>query len=276
MTFTVLDREEAEKIRGFLSEDEFEDFLSAGDRYALCAVDGDRLCGVGLFDTGDTCEIREIRVTDDFKGEAEEAIIQGIVSTCEGLGAGGITMEVYDDDDALFYDRLLTKEGFTHVHKATSYRFLLSELENSPMLKKAKPGKNITALGEADPLLLKAFSNKLIAERAYDHFMNSYHDPGLSVVSIENGDVTGCVLVDDLGMEEGFYISYVYYSNRQYPGHVLELLAAAAERTQEHYISEDVYGYVLTMNEISEKLVHKLLPEAQILDHCNTYARIPG
>ena len=81
-------------------------------------------------------------------------------------------------------------------------RFPVSELENSPTLKKIKPGKNIIALGEVDTLMVKAFSNKLIAERAYDHFPESYHDPELSMVITGNGDITGCVLADNLGTEE--------------------------------------------------------------------------
>ncbi len=271
MKYMVIGRAEADVIKGFLPDEAYEELLSSEKRYALCAVDSDdRLCGAGTFDADKAAEIQEILVTVDHEGKLERFILERIVSVCEQLGCKGIGMDIYDEDDPAFYDKLLTGMGFIHSGLATVYRFMLSEVERCPLLKDIEPGKNIISLEEASEQQKKVFSNILKKNRVYDHFLNGDFDPSLSAVIIKDNAIDGCLLVSDSETEEGFEISFMYTQNPDDYMNTAQMMSYVKERLRGAF-PEDVPGFVIATNENSDKIIRKLLPDAEIRDHCNTY-----
>ena len=272
MKYTLLSADEIDNIKSFLSEDDYEGFMENPFRYAVCAIDDNKLLGVGIFDAKKVAEILDIIVTDDMRGKIENKIINRIVAVCDMLNCSGVTMDVYDEDGALFYDELLRAEDFAHVSASTIYRFDLSDLDNNPILSKANPGNNIISLDEADEQMKRVLSNELIRSGSYDHFMNEDHDPYMSVVCVENNAITGCVLVDDLQDEYGFELAYLYSQKGTNPANVIKMLSGALDRVNARYSLPDAVGYITSMNEVSDNLVRKVLPGAHIDDHINRYA----
>ena len=220
-------------------------------------------------------EILDIIVVDDKRGKLEKHILNKITAVCDTLSCDGVTMDVYDEDGVLFYDEILSKQGFVHVSASTIYRFDLSDLDYNPILSKASPGKNIISLYDVPDHMKKVFSNELIRSGAYDHFMSGDHDPLMSVVSINDDTITGCVLVDDLQDEDGFELAYLYSKKSAGPANIVNMLASALDNVYDRYADlPDAVGYITAINQVSDGLVKKVLPAAQIDDHINRYARV--
>lgn len=274
MKYTLLSADEIDSIKGFLSDDDYEGFVNNPFRQALCAVDDNRLCGVGIFDARKVAEILDIITVDDMRGKLEQKILQRILVICDALPCDAVTMDVYDEDGALLFDEILTEEGFRHVSATTIYRFELSDLDDNPVLSKASPGDDIITLDSATDQMKKVFSNELIKEGAYDHFMNEDHDPFMSVVSVKDGVITGCVLVDDLQDEYGFELAYLYSRKSAGPANIVNMLAGALDNVNDRYSLPEAVGYITAMGTVSDGLVKKVLPGARINDHINRYARI--
>ena len=274
MKYTVLSADEIDNIKSFISEDDYEGFMENRFRYAVCAIDDNKLLGVGIFDAKKVAEILDIIVTDDMRGKIEKNIVNKIVAVCDALDCDGVTMDVYDEDGALMYDEILRDEDFVHVSAATIYKFELSDLDNNPILSKASPDKKIIPLADATDRMKKVFSNELINSGSYDHFMNEDHDPFMSVVSVEDDMITGCVLVDNLQDEYGFELAYLYSQKSAGPANIVNMLAGALNNVNERYSLPDAVGYITAMNGVSDSLVNKVLPGAHIDDHINRYARV--
>ena len=274
MKYTLLNADEIDNIKSFLSEEDYKGFKENPFRNAVCVIDENRLVGVGIFDAKKVAEILDIIVTDDMRGKIEKKIVNKIGAICDALDCSGVTMDVYDEDGALFYDELLRADDFVHVSASTIYRFDLSDLDDNPILSKANPGNNIISLDEADEKMKRVFSNELIRSCSYEHFMTEDHDPFMSVVCVENNAITGCVLVDDLQDEYGFELAYLYSQKGTDPANVVKMLSGALDRVNGRYSLPDAVGYITAMNEMSDNLVRKVLPNAHIDDHINRYVRI--
>ena len=272
--YTLIGSDEIAAIRDFISDEDFEGFVNNGSRYALCAIDNDRLCGVGIFDAKQTAEILDVIVTDELRGHIEQDIVRNIGEICDKLNCDAVTMDVYDEDGALLFDDLLRAEGYVHVQTVTIYRFYLEELDDNPFLSKARPDEHIIPLAKASEQMKKALSNELKKSGAYDKFLSADHDPGLSVVCVENSAITGCVLVDNLKDEYGFELSYLYSAKGGSPRVMVDMIAAALDNVNFRYTLPDAVGYITAMNETSDNLVKKVIPGARIVDHINRYIKL--
>ncbi|MCR5452862.1 MAG: hypothetical protein K6F00_09565 [Lachnospiraceae bacterium] len=271
MEYTLLGADKIELIKGFLSPADYAGILERSYRYALCAVEDDNLSGVGIFDAKEAAVIHDIIVLDELRGEIESDIIHQICMICNVLGCDGVTMDVYSSDDRRILDKALTKEGFLPVSLATIYSFYLSDLNDNPILSKAKPDKNIFNLQDVGDSMKRAFSNELKKSSIYDRFLDQDHDPYMSVVRTDNNSITGCVLVDDLKNEYGFELSFLYSKKNANPANLINMMGAALDNVLSTY-PEDCIGYITAVNEASDDLVYKILPEAMIRDQISRYA----
>ncbi|MCR5595233.1 MAG: hypothetical protein K6G12_05250 [Lachnospiraceae bacterium] len=274
MEYTLLGTDEIESIKDFLSENDYAGFINNAGRYALCAIENDKLYGVGIFDANKTATIRDVIVTDDKRGNLEAEIIRKIVMTCDGLKCDAVVMDVYDEDEPDLYDELLKAEGFVYVSGAVIYSFDLKDLKGNYFLDKAKPGSNIIPLRRTTEQMRRVFSNELKNAGAYDHFMDRVHNPKMSVVCVEDDMIKGCALVDDLKDEYGFELAYLYLNKNSSPTHMIEMLAAARDNVDAVYNGADAVGYITAMNDKSESLVDMIIPDARVEDHINRYVRV--
>ena len=274
MNYILIDADNKETVQGFISDEDYAGFVADDSRYAVAAVDDNRLYGVGIFEARKTAEILDVIVADDKKGDLEKSIINKIVLICDQLMCDAVIMDVYDEDGALLYDEILSGEGFAHVSAATIYSFILSDLDGDPILSAVDPDDNIIPLHKAEAQMKRVFSNKLIKNGAYDRFMSEDHDPFMSVVSVENDEIIGCALVDDLKDEYGFELAYLYQKKNAGPANMIEMLASALDKVNDRYTLPDAVGYITAMNDVSDGLVRKMLPKAEIRDHINRYVRM--
>lgn len=54
---------------------------------------------------------------------------------------------------------------------------------------------------------------------------------------------------------------------------MVKMLAEALERANDRYVRPGAVGYITAMNEASDSLVERFLPDARIEDHINRYVR---
>ncbi len=52
------------------------------------------------------------------------------------------------------------------------------------------------------------------------------------------------------------------------------MLAMALDNVNDRYSLPEAVGYITAINEVSDSLVKKVLPEARIDEHINRYARV--
>ncbi len=74
--------------------------------------------------------------------------------------------------------------------------------------------------------------------------------------------------------EQGDFFVILYSKRSSGPADIVNMLARALDNVNESYSLPDAVGYITAINEVSDGLVKKVLPGAQIDDHINRYARV--
>ena len=68
----LIDADNKETVQGFISDEDYAGFVADDSRYAVAAVEDNRLYGVGIFEARKTAEILDVIVADDKKGDLYE------------------------------------------------------------------------------------------------------------------------------------------------------------------------------------------------------------
>ena len=275
MEYMLLHGKEAETVKNYMPEDIWEGFEKYEYRYALCSVEDDKLTGVAVFDALSAAQIVSVRVLEGYRGKTETELFENIGEICSRLGCDGIVYEIYDEDDPEFFGPILTKAGFEEGDTVTLYKFPIMAIYENAIISKAKVGKNIISLSRASDKSRRLYANKLIKSESYDKFMDGGFQEDLSTLYVdEKGNIMACLLIRDMGPEEGFSIEYANSEGCNDKTAFLQLLKQSAYNILNYYTQDDLSGYVLVMNAMTEGLVRKIIPEAKEEDHCTTYVKV--
>lgn len=271
MEFTLLTKDDIHIVKDFLDPTVYEGFFEGDCRYAIAASKDKTVKGIGVFDAKKIIEIVDIAVVKDCPPKLEMRILREMIQIISGLDYKGIIMNIYDLDHRKTIATALYDEGFVVAEKKVLYRFLLEDLTAAPLLQKATDRKGICFLSEVDEKAKKVFSNMLIQKGLFEHFLSEDISERLSTVYMRDGRISGCVLINSLD-EYTFYVEYVYadegVSSRVLPA----LLAAGTDALYEYYGGTEADGFILSTSDRTEKMILKVLPDADRVDCCKTFA----
>jgi hypothetical protein len=269
--YTFITRDDAPVIKNFLEPDIYEGFFTGDCRYAVCASEDADVCGVGVFDARKIIEIVDITVLPKYRGILEKRLLHELLQVIMELPYDGITMDVYDSADPGALAEALIGEGFVETDRATLYRFPLADLQEHPLLEKVTDREGIVPLAEIPEREKKSFSNMLIRNRYFENLLSEDISDTLSPVYVKDGRILGCVLLQIL--DEGtFYVDYVYTDKDAPPQVFAMLLGAATEMLTGYFADTEADGLVLSTSERTQELLLKLLPFADQVDRCRTFA----
>ncbi len=275
MDYELISGSEAFELKNFIPAEILPGFEQIPYRFALYAIENQRVAGVAVFDAKPVVEICSIRVIEEYRGTMEPDLLLKIAEIAANLDAVGIVFEIYDEDDPDFWESILHSALFFAEDTNILYQFSLQELKDHPLMKRFTAGEHAISLGQAQNASLRTYSNTLIQNGAYDHFLTGNYDPELSSLYIdESGEIAGCLLVSDFGQEKGFSVEYVNTEGCRDRMALVRMLKRSADAALAYYRNPDVSGYVLTMNEVSDKIIRELFPKAEPIDHCSTYVRV--
>ena len=275
MEFMLLHGKEAETVKNYMPEEIREGFDKFEYRYALCSLEDDKLTGVAVFDALSTAQIVSVRVLEEYRGKTETELLENLGEICSRLGCDGIVYEIYDEDDPEFFGPILSKAGFEEEDTVTLYKFPIMAIYENAIVSKAKVGKNIISLSRASDKSRRSYANRLKESESYDHFMDGGFQEDLSTVYVdEKGAIRACLLIRDMGPEEGFSIEYVNSEGCDDKTAFFQLLKQSAQNILNYYTREDLSGYVLAMNDTTEGLVRRIIPEASVEDRCTSYVGV--
>lgn len=275
----VLKKDDVNRVQDFVPEDVYENLCSKSSYYALCAIDEDDILGTAVFETRTYIMVHSIYVPEENPEEINKELLTAIVRMGEQLKCSGVIFEVFDEDNPLVWYDYLAEEGVEHEKYTPFYRFTLEELINNPHLVKINPGKEVVSLSEVSDKQKREFSNVLIRKKGYDRFMDDLFDKEISSVYVEDLKIKGCVLVSIDDEEGAFTLEYVNTNGCSDSLAFLKMLKYSADRVSLRFGDPDTYGTgvegnVIAMNDVSEKLIQKIIPQAECYDHCNTFVRI--
>ncbi len=268
--YSILSREEIGDIKGFLDPEIYESFFVSSCRYALCAIDNNKLCGVLVFDGEKIVEVIDISVLEPDKGTLEFQLMEKMIYISNDINAEGIVIDVYDSVYPISFRENILNEGFKEVSKSILYRFSLEDIVGSAMIKRAMGRDGIVPLNAADDTQKRAFSNFLIQNKLFDRFLSDDIADELSMVYIDENRIMGCVLVSVL-TDRTFNIEYVYM-DKAVSMKLPSILSAVANELAWHFGDMGADGYVLSTNDKTDDLVHKVASDAVMLDCIRTYA----
>ncbi len=267
--YSILSREEITDIKDFLDPEIYESFFTSSCRYALCAIEKDKVCGVLVFDGKKIVEVVDISVLEPYKGTLESQLMENMISMSNNIKASDIVIDVYDSAYPVSFQEKLLFEGFVEVNKSILYRFSLEDVMKNAMIKMAKGREGIIPLSEAQDTQKRAFSNFLIQNKLFDRFLSDDIDDELSMVCIDKSRIMGCVLVSVL-TNQTFNIEYVYM-DKEIAGMLPSILSAVTDRLAWHFGEMGADGFVLSTNEKTDGLVHKVAKEAVMMECIRTY-----
>lgn len=135
----------------------------------------------------------------------------------------------------------------------------------------------VTTLSQASPAERRQFSNRLAKSGDYDHFMDPGNSEDYSTIWMQDGEIAGCVLVRFLENDD-FSIEYACTKGIRSKTALMNMLQYTLSNLRDYYGDPDAHpaGYLLSTGEMTDSLVNRLLPRAQIEDHCAVYVRIPA
>ncbi len=275
MEYTVLDHTEFDRLTNYIDPEVLRSFQKSVSTYALCAVEDGKICGVGILDAKKAAQLYDLTILPEYEEELRPALLHEMVALCDALHCDGIVREVYDAEDPRLWDELLRAEGFTHESTSTLYRFDIRSIsEDSPLSRPASSG-SIVPLSSASPAERRLFANRLVKRGEYDNFMDPDNSLDYSTIYLQDGEIAGCILVRFLENDD-FSIEYAYTKGIRNKTALISMLQFTLGRLREYYLDPDMHpdGYLLSANAMTDSLVNRLLPEADIEDHCAVYVRI--
>ena len=118
MDYTVITKEQARLIRGFVADDIYEGFAE-NNRFAVCATKENVLCGVGVFDAKTFMEIVDIVVLPQYTGKLEGKLLNIIMGAFAGLPCEAVKMDVYEGPETEALRKALVDNGFKESGKVS-------------------------------------------------------------------------------------------------------------------------------------------------------------
>ena len=269
MDYTVITKEQADLIRGFVADDIYEGFAE-NNRFAVCATRENVLCGVGVFDAKMFMEIVDIVVLPQYRGKLEGKLLNIIMGTFAGLPCEAVKMDVYEGPETEELKKALVDNGFKETGKSILYRFNMKDMYNNPRFGNVSDTEGIYSLFEVSDRAKKVFSNMLIQKGLYSNFLSEDISDTLSTVYLQDDRIMGCVLVQIMD-EASFYVEFVYVDERAKKHALPAMLRESAGAVAAYYQETGADGFILATNETARDLVDKTLPNAYIVDVYTTY-----
>ena len=269
MDYTVITKEQARLIRGFVADDIYEGFAE-NNRFAVCATKENTLCGVGVFDAKTFMEIVDIVVLPQYTGKLEGKLLNIIMGAFAGLPCEAVKMDVYEGPETEALRKALVDNGFKESGKSVLYRFSMEDMYNNPRFGNVTVREGIHSLFEVSDGVKKVFSNMLIQKGLYSNFLSEDISDTLSTVYVQDGRIMGCVLVQIMD-EESFYVEFVYVDERAKKHALPAMLRESADAVAAYYQETGADGFILATNKTAVEMVDKTLPNAYIVDINTTY-----
>ena len=269
MEYSIITKEQADLIRGFVAEDIYEGFAE-NNRFAVCATKEGVLCGVGIFDAKTLMEIEDIVVLPQYRGKLEIKLLNIILGAFGKLPCEAVKMDIYEDPETEVLKKALEDSGFKETGRSILYRFPITDLCNNPRFGSVSSKEGICSLFEVTNTAKKAFSNLLIRKGLYRNFLSGDISDTLSTVYLQEERIMGCVLVKIMD-EASFYLEFVYVDPKAKKYALPAMLRESADAVAAYYQETGADGFILAINDIARQLVDKTLPNAYIVDVCTTY-----
>ena len=270
MEYTILYKEEAKFLKGFVPEDILEGFFDGTNRYAICLTKENKLCGMGVFDVGSILEIVDISVDPEYRGRLEAKVVDAILKIFGELPCEAVRMDIYDTPDDEETERVLKANGFLQTGYVSLYRFPMSDLYDNLRFCLVTSYEGVISLAEASERQKKSFSNMLIKNGLFEGFLREDIDGEISTVYIQDGDIMGCVLIT-IPDEASFYVEYIYADRRAKKHALSAMMQESSERLVRYFDDERPDGFVLATNQTAYRLVKKTLPNAYVVESIKTY-----
>lgn len=263
--------DDMEAYRGYISPDIYDGFSSMSNRFLAAAYDGGRTAGVCVFDAANVTSIAEVSITGDCRDRKllRRDLLRFVLGICEKLQAEVVTLSLYDEDDFDEWEPVLDEFRFELDEQTEFYRFMIDSLYKSPLIAKLKNSKSVVPYEEADDKLIGEFDEYLKDAGLFEDLTHDRIRRDLSSVYIRDGRIEGVLLISNI--TDGICVEYAYVS-----GHDANGLAGLIHRTvnaiaADRTLSETAVGELACINERSDKLFLKMLPDHEKLGEQRTY-----
>jgi hypothetical protein len=111
----------------------------------------------------------------------------------------------------------------------------------------------------------------LIQNGLFENFLSEDISKELSTVWLRDGKIQGCVLINELD-DRSFYVEYVYAEEGEGAFVLPALLSVAADSLYDRYTDVEADGFILSTDDKTNEMILKVLPGADRVDCCRTYA----
>ena len=272
MDYTLLTADEINVLEGFLNEEILEEFSTKKNRYAICALDKETVCGTIVFDTHKVISIVDMCVLPGKRGSIERELLREVIALSDSLDSNGIEMEIYASANEDASEQALINAGFVKTGHSTLYRFYLISVWKSPLMSRVRHRDGVVSLFKATRKQRGDFHKYLVREGLYDRFLSDEISDIYSKIYIQDDVIMGCVLVSILN-DQSFCLEFVYIDSENAKIYAMAaLIAETVESLEAYYGDVDPVGYTLVTNAKAYKLMRQIIPDAEIIDICTTYS----
>lgn len=187
------------------------------------------------------------------------------------------TLVVSEIFDKRIWDNLgpfLEKCGFSNTACDGLTEVTLEDINGSELISKAKKhgNSNIIPLKDVSGNALRSFGNRMAKLEMYPGIDSKILDPDLTMFYVSDDKIRGCILMSKLS-DESLVNEWVYLDSEVKDKLALiSMLAESARVAQELYPAETRVSF-LPVNEVSIKLLNKIIPDAEVSSEIRTYER---
>ena len=197
MDFQMAGREDVPRLKGYLSVYAQEKLTEDPNAFCLCAVDAGQVVGAAVFDVGNTLNIREISLMDQYR--TFDAATPFLDELCE-LGRKhcvGVSFDSYSDDQPYLWESLLREEGFQCMKKMEQVEFLLGDASDNPVLSQELTSEHIISFAETTQAQRMAYDAHLREKEFYNDVLSDNVSFRLSCASVLDDRIVGSFLVEE-------------------------------------------------------------------------------
>lgn len=201
--------------------------------------------------------------------------MSNILRICKNLSCDGVHFEIYNEDDRDFWEPILYDTGFIQMEEHELYSIPFIDLEFNANLDQVRMTNHVIPLEQALPTAINSYGNKLVNSEAYDKLTTGEFDGRMSALYVnDNGEIEGCFLISDQGMNEGFTIEYANTEGCMDKTALFQMIKFSCEMILSYYTSDSLSGYALAMNPDVGTMIKKGFRHAKVADRCAVFVKV--
>ena len=264
-TITYLTRQNAGAFKSLILPDEYNLIAQGKSVTALGLLDRGTACGAltGYYTDDITFRITSLYIVPDYRRCGGATALIDVVKSLLSYDSVIEISFTFEEDDGL--SAFLTYCGFlSFTPENLLYKVRLGDILDSikPLIRSGE--EDAPCFAEYDESVLR-FASTIALKNHFpappDGFLSKGIDKELSTLLYENGSLEGYLVVDRFAGGE-LTISGLYTKNN--PKHFASLLIGSAMKAREVYERQTTV-MLPVISEEGELLLHKLLPDAQLL-----------